>query len=32
MITAIGTLVLFLWPSLFLDLARIVVAGVTGEN
>ncbi|MBE0446929.1 MAG: monovalent cation/H+ antiporter subunit D family protein [Actinobacteria bacterium] len=27
-VTAIGTLVLFLWPSLFLELARMVVAGV----
>jgi len=27
-LTAIGTLVLFFWPSLFLELARMVVGGV----
>jgi len=31
-LTAIGALVLFFYPSLFLDLARMVVAGVTGGN
>lgn len=30
--TAVGTLVLFLWPSLLLDLARLVLGGVMGVN
>lgn len=31
-LTAIGALALFFYPSLFLDLARMVVAGLTGGN
>jgi len=31
-LTATGALALFFYPSLFLDLARMVVAGVTGGN
>lgn len=32
LLTAMGALVLFFAPSVFLDLARMVVAGVTGGN
>lgn len=32
MITAIGTLALLFWPSLFFELAGMVVASVTGGN
>jgi multicomponent Na+:H+ antiporter subunit D len=31
-LTAIGALALFFWPGVFLELARMVVAGVTGGN
>ncbi|MDI6722624.1 MAG: monovalent cation/H+ antiporter subunit D family protein, partial [Candidatus Aenigmarchaeota archaeon] len=31
-LTATGALALFFYPSLFLDLARMVVAGITGGN
>jgi multicomponent Na+:H+ antiporter subunit D len=31
-LTGIGAMILFFWPSLFLELARMVVAGAMGGN